>query len=325
MSYNQPGPYGQPQQPGPYGQPPQPPQPPQGGQPNPYAQPTLPGYPLPGQPGQPGQSGQSGQPNPYGQPMQPGGYSQPQPPMPPQGGGNKKKTIAIVAVAAVVAAAVVGGVLLLGGGDDKKDEKAKDNPKVTAPGSDGKQTPAAPATKKYKLTPPTALDGVWNVNADGVKDETDLTEAEKLQQKAIPGLESPHPVSATYKGSGAESGGNVQFNGSWGNVTNPELAVDSAFKSEAESSAKVPNVKIRPVGQPQKVNPAGFDGTIMKCQLFTVSASTGTQTTEFPLCIWGDPGTVGEIALVNATSNKSIQDGAALTAKFRKESLTQTQ
>ncbi|KUJ52143.1 hypothetical protein ACZ90_66835 [Streptomyces albus subsp. albus] len=97
MSYNQPGPYGQPQQPGPYGQP-QPPGPygPQQ-QPGPYGgqggAPGQPGYGYP-QPGQPGAPGQPGQPNPYAQP-QPGPYGQPQPPVPPQGGGNKNKTIAL--------------------------------------------------------------------------------------------------------------------------------------------------------------------------------------------------------------------------------------
>ncbi|KUJ52144.1 hypothetical protein ACZ90_66840 [Streptomyces albus subsp. albus] len=272
MSYNQPGPYGQPQQPGPYGQGGPAGQPGSGfpqqpGQPNPYNQPTQPGYgyPQPGQPGAPGQPGQPGQPNPYAQP-QPGPYGQPQPPVPPQGGGNKNKTIA----------------------------------------------------------PPSSIAGTWTLKGP-VKDESNLTEAEKLQQKPIPGLEDPHPVSAAYVGSGADSLAKVQLTGSWGNVTNPEQAVDAAFKSEAETAAQSTSPKLEAMGQPQKVSPSGFDGTVMKCQMFKVTA--GTQSLQFPLCIWADSGTVAEVAVVAGTpaGSKSIDQGAELAATVRKESLTQTQ
>ncbi|MBH5334836.1 hypothetical protein IHE55_08520 [Streptomyces pactum] len=352
MSSNQPGPYGQPPQPGPYGQggasggpgygypqqpaqpgpygqPPQPgyhQQPTMAGQPGPYAQPQPPyGQPQPGaQPGPYGQPQPGAQPNPYAQPQQPG-FSAPQPPGPPQGGGNRNKSIALAVGALVVVGAIIGGVvLLIGGDDDKKDDaKGKETTEVVVPGADGgKDGTTAPATPavKMKLDTPQTLAGGWSRVGEG-KNEDNMTEADKLAQKDIPGLEDPHPIAAEYNGSGADTGSKMQFNGSWGTVTDAPRAVDETFKLEHASVRLSSDPKIEPVGTPRQVSPAGFDGALMKCQEFKVSKSG--MSVNFPVCIWADDHAIGEIAVVDAsaTSSKSIEEAADIAAKVRKDAL----
>ncbi|WP_431044469.1 hypothetical protein ACQUSR_22860 [Streptomyces sp. P1-3] len=323
MSYNQPGPYGQPQQPNPYGQGGAAGQPGYGyppPQPNPYAQPQQPpqqqpGYGFPQQPGQP---------DPYGQqPGQPGPYGQPMPPVPvPPNGGNKNKTIALVVGSLVVIGAIIGGVLLFTGGDDdgKKGAKGKKNgPKVTVPGASGGNSGApsqspTPDNQKYKVTTPLTLAGTWN--RDGAPKQTG--------GGTLPGMTESHPVGADYEGSGSDSGAKLRFTGSYGEVSSPETTVDAVFSEEArrmQQQSATGKVKFKPVGSPEKVTPDGFDGTLMKCQIFKVEA--GSSAGQIPICVWGDSTTAGEVTIFAATPEKSnaltIESVAALTTKIRQE------
>ncbi|MFH8368933.1 hypothetical protein [Streptomyces sp. NPDC018031] len=341
MSYNQPGPYGQPQQPGPYGQggaagQPGYGQPQQPAQPGPYGQPQQApqgGYGYPGQSGAPNPYAQPQQPGPYGQQPggqpgpygQPDGFSAPQPPVPPQGGGNKNKAIALAVGAVVVVGAIVGGFLLLDGGDDdgkKKKAKGKETTDVVVPGGNGgnEGTTAPAPAQKMKLDTPKLLAGNWSRVGEG-KNEDNMTEADKLAQKDIPGLEDPHPIAAKYDGTGSESGGTLQFNGSWGKVTSADRAVNETFQLEHASVRLSSNPKIEPLGRPERVKPEGFDGTVMKCQEFKVSKSG--MSVNFPVCIWADDHAVGEIAVVSdsPTSSKSIEEAAAIATKVRKDAL----
>ncbi|MEU4894739.1 hypothetical protein AB0B12_29070 [Streptomyces sp. NPDC044780] len=331
MSYNQPGPYGQqpqqpgpygqggaagqpgygyPQQPGPYGQPPQPPQPGYGfpqqpqGQPNPYGQPQQPGpY---GQPANP--YGQQ----PYGQPGMPGPYQ----PGPGQGGGKKKGLMAAIGVVVAVAA-IVGGVLVFKGGDDGDSGGS---------GGGGKET-VADDGKRYKLTTPETLaDGYTKSGSGGGLTSSDADDFERF------GVTNPETVSAEYESGEGMNAKQLQLNGVWGEVEDPEAVVDAAFAKIAEEAAKDPStsggMKAELVGSPAPVTPSGLEDAVMKCQntKFTPDSSASssgiTKSFTIPICMWGDHSTVGYVIVSDAAAalagdGMSLDDAGEITAKVR--------
>ncbi|MEU6825678.1 hypothetical protein ABZ921_34130 [Streptomyces atriruber] len=275
MSYNEPGPYGgqQPQQPGPYGgQPPQ--------QPGPY------GGPPQQQPGPYGQQPQQ-QPGPYGQPPQapPPGYGYPQqapPPQqpygqypgPPQSGG-KKKTGLVIGAVAVVAAAAVGAYFLFGGSDSASVE------------DDG----------AHKLVPPASVGEFKKGDASDDPDDGPLGSGDKKNAEEI-GIKNAENVAATYESGEALKGKQMSFQGMYGDIEDPEQAVDDGFAKAEENSKKEsgkatgdPDEQIELVGSPESVEPDGLDNAVMKCQTATI-AEDG-DATKLPICIWADHSTYG--------------------------------
>lgn len=284
MSNQQPGPWG-PQQPaGPYGQPPQP-----GGAPNPYAQGGQPGgapqpgygHPQQGQPGVPPQQGSGqpmapgfpGQPAPYGQ--QPTGPAQgmPQAPgTPPQGKGATGRTVGIVVGAVVVVAAVVGGIVLLSG------------------------------DPSYELTTPQTLAGEYQRQGEG-KSET----GGALTKDEAPGITAKGGVSATYKSGATKT---LSFGGSYGEVDDPEAAVDWALRESGKTTGG------NTVGAAETVTPTGFDGEIMKCQKYKVV------TMNMGMCAWADSSTLGLVGRIDTEGGLSskpvdLQETAETTAQVR--------
>ncbi|MFF1696048.1 hypothetical protein ACFVXC_20860 [Streptomyces sp. NPDC058257] len=332
MSYNQPGPYGgqQPQQPGPYGggQPPQ--------QPGPYGQPPQapqPGYGYP--PQAPQQQAPQQQPG-YGYPQQQAPYGQqPQapygqfpPPVPPQGGG-KKTGIIIAAVVAVVAVAV-GGYFVLAGGDDDGGKKGGGS-SVAGGGAgikdDGPHKLITPATvlSEYKQNK--------EAGSEGGMSSDDIEKAEEQ------GVKNAKDVAAQYQAGDEDnplSQKVLQFNGVYGDITDPEKVVDAMFgeaaKNAEEGGTGAGGGEMKLVGSPKSYSPAGLDGAVLKCQEMkldlgsssTAGSSQGPSEMSMATCIWGDNSTLG-IAITsdvaNAMAGKSADlDGAAeTTAKFRKE------
>lgn len=319
MSYNQPGPYGQqPQQPGPYGQQPQggpnpygqPPQPPQGqpgyGYPQQAPPPQGYGYPQPGQ-----QPPPYGQQPPYGQPQHPGPYGQ-QPqypggmvPMPPP--APKKKTGLIVG-AVVVALAVIGGGVYF----------------VT---SGGGNSAVADDTKGYKIVPPASVDE-YKKSATGDQ-STRMTDKDKTEAAAL-GVTNPQQVAASYA-AGADpnnplAGKMLNFNGVWGEISDPEKVLDASFTKVTQG--KEAGLKMELVGSPREVTPDGFEGALMKCQNIKMindagdgSVANGPKEFEIPTCIWADYSTYGVVNAIemakSATGGSMSQDEvAALAAKL---------
>ncbi|MET8681655.1 hypothetical protein ABZW18_29750 [Streptomyces sp. NPDC004647] len=285
MSYNQPGPYGgqppqqpgpyggQPQQPGPYGQPPQQPGP-YGGQPQqPQGQPGY-GYPQQAPQGVPPQPGY-GYPQ-QGPPHQPGPYGQPQqpgygtmPPPPPQGRGNGK-VIGIIAGVVGLVVIVGGAIVLLGGGG----------------GGD------------YKLTAPESV-------LAGKYTKDDSQKLPQSQNVSDQGIEDGKSVSASYKSGDSQ----MAFAGAYGDVTEPETAVDKIF-TDAFKNTNATEQK-----------PAGFDGDIMKCGEMDLGLYKA------PVCVWADDSTAAaamHMPSVEAgpdalTQKPSIEEWAETTAKLRNE------
>jgi hypothetical protein len=308
MSYNQPGPYGgPPQQPGPYGQP---------GQPNPYGQPgqpqpgpyggqpaPQPGYGYPQQApqgvppqgyGYPQQPGQPPQPNPYGQP--------PAPPQPPYGApgpqpvplygteppAKPKKTGLIVAAALAGLAVVgVGAYMILSGNGP-------------GGGSD-----ISEATKGYKLVPPAAV-----AEFKKGKDKPDAFTAKDKAEIEAAGVKNPEKVNQDYEAGGGASnplaGKGLSFNGYFGEVSDPEKAVDALFMmAKADAAKDQKNGTAEFVGSPKSIKPAGFDGAVLKCQeiKFTSKEQSSEiptpKTMVFPVCIWGDYSTVAMTSAID--------------------------
>ncbi|MGW0551398.1 hypothetical protein [Streptomyces altiplanensis] len=314
MSYNQPGPYGG-QQPGPYGQ-----QPPQG-QPNPYGQQPpqgQPGYGYPqqapppqgyGYPQQGQQQAPYGQQPPYGQPQHPGPYGQqPQYPggMVPPPGAPKKKTGLIVGAVIVALAVIGGGVYFL---------------------TSGGSSSVADDTKGYKIVPPASV-GEYKKSAKGDQ-STPMTEKDKTEAAAL-GVTNPQQVTASYA-AGADpnnplAGKVLNFNGVWGEISDPEKVVDSSFSKAVKGEED--GLKVELIGSPQEVTPEGFEGALMKCQNLKLintggdtGAATGPKEIEIPTCIWADYGTYGVVNAIDmaasATGSGMSQDQvAALAAKL---------
>ncbi|MFD4244859.1 hypothetical protein ACFWP3_25195 [Streptomyces sp. NPDC058525] len=297
MSYNQPGPYGQqPQQPGPYGQ--QPPPPP----PGPYGQPApQPGYGYPQQPGVPPQ----GYPQ---QPQQQPAYGYQQPPygaMPPQQQPKKSKAGVVIGVVVAVAVIAGGGWYFLGGG---------------AGGS------IAADTKGYKLVAPESVD---DFKKDPKYKDKPFTDKDKKEAEGV-GVKNPTQVGMTYQSGDPANplaGKLLNFSGVYGEIPDPEKAVDAYFalaKLEATKDDSKTNVEL--IGSPKTMSPSGFKGAVMKCQeaKFTSKDASNKGPKEFtlPICIWGDYSTLSTVtsmemaSVLAGKSGYTLEQTADLTAKL---------
>ncbi|MFH8485716.1 hypothetical protein [Streptomyces longisporoflavus] len=305
MSYNQPGPYGgqQPQQPGPYGQ--------QPGQPGPYGQqPQTPqpgyGYPQQAPQGVPPQQGG------YGQPQQPGPYGQgPQAPYgqvppPPPGGGGKKKTGLIIGGVAVVAAIGVGAYFVFGGGGSTSVE------------DDG----------AHKLVAPASVGEYTKDESGSQPDDGGPVGATDEKKAAALGVKDAEKIAASYKSGEALKGKQMGFNGLYGQIDDPEQAVDNGFDNAHDEAAKDGGDNadeggdISWAGSPETVEPAGLDNAVMKCQ--TAEVKEDGKTVEMPICVWADHSTYGVVfgidmaAMMKGSGGMSKDDAAEFAADLRK-------
>ncbi|MEU4728711.1 hypothetical protein [Streptomyces sp. NPDC023588] len=287
MSYNQPGPYGQPQQPGPYGQQPPPP--------GPYGQPApQPGYGYPQQPGVP----------PQGYPQQPQTPAYGYPQQPPYGGTPPKKSKAGVIIGVVVAVAVIagGGWYFMKGG--------------------GAGGGIAANTKGYKLVAPESVD---DFKKDPKYKDKEFSDKDKKEAEGV-GVKNPTQVGMTYQSGDPKnplSAKLLNFSGVYGEVADPEKAVDAYFalaKLEATKGDSKQTVDL--IGSPKTMSPAGFKGAVMKCQeaKFTTKDTTAKGPKEFtlPICIWGDYSTLSTVTAMEMSSVLAGKSGYTLeqTAEF---------
>ncbi|MEU5581307.1 hypothetical protein ABZ791_13115 [Streptomyces huasconensis] len=308
MSHNQPGPYDN-QQPGPYGQQPGPYGQPQ---PGPYGQPPQgvppqqpqPGYGYPQPPQQAPQQGGFGQPGPYGQQPQ-GPYGQVPPPPPPQGAG-KKKTGLVIGAVAVVAALGVGAYFLFGGGG----------------GSASVEDDGA-----HKLVPPASV-GAYKKGSDANSpDDGPLGSGDKKNAEEI-GIKNPENVAASYESGEAFKGKQMSFQGMYGEIDDPEKAVDDGFAKAGENAEKESDdsagdgEKVELVGSPETVEPDGLDNAVMKCQ--TANFSDDGKPVKLPICIWADHSTYGIVfgidlaAMMKGGDGMTTDDVASFAADLRK-------
>ncbi|MFI1018703.1 hypothetical protein [Streptomyces sp. NPDC020965] len=284
-------------QPGPYGGPPQPPV--QGYGPGPYGQPQQPvgdGYGYPTQPGAYG-----------GPPVYPGS---PLPPPPPK----KRRTALIVSVSVVTGLAVIGaGLAWLGGTVDDGDGKSGD--------SGGENSLVADDTKGYRLAAPATV-GEYKKQRDA---EDKLSSADLREVEAL-GIGNPTEVGAEYLSGAKTDQANqksLTFIGLWGEVSDPARTLDRYF-AVMKSSGKGEGMEM--LGSPVAVQPAGFRGALMKCQMVraaTGEKGDGPKSVRMPMCVWVDHSMLGQVtgahvALASAGEPTPERDIAAAAAQLYK-------
>ncbi|MBF6049235.1 hypothetical protein GO001_29280 [Streptomyces sp. NRRL B-1677] len=303
MSYNQPGPYGQPpQQPGPYGQ---------------GAPAGQPGYgyppPPPPPPGTPYGAAPQAPQQPWGVPQQPQpGYpgGQYPPPVPPQSGGKGKAIGITIGAVAVVGALIAGAVYFMGGGGDVAPYTIVMPDKLL----DGKYTKASTSSPGSKQT-----------------DTQDLTDNKNAKEY---GISNGTAVSGHYLSAEKET---LVVSGVYGELSDPQKTVDAMIakseENQKQSSAGAQGLKIETVTPWTEFSPSGFDGAVMKCttKKATVSMGTISSTSQASTCIWGDSSAVGYVRQSASQSNSpygaetangkpmSAQELAEATVKVRNE------
>ena len=240
--------------------------------------------------------------------------------MPPQGGGNTGRTIAIVVGALVVVGAVIGGYFVLSSGDDDGGDDKADKSRQ----KDQKPSKVAP----YKIVPPKSLLGGQYTSTGSGSDNEDLADDDKAKKV---GVENGTGASDDYKSSAKEQ---LQLAGIYGKVADPETATDGMFGIVHENQAKgaqvIENYKVETTAGPKDYTPAGFDGTVLRCETRKQTGELSGQPVEleFPTCVWADNAAVGVVSQTGAapTSGAGVygksmtQDALAeATAKIRED------
>lgn len=234
----------------------------------------------------------------YGYPQAPTPSGWPgYPPSPPQVGGNKRKTIGIVVGVLIAVGAIVGGFTLFGGDGDGSE---------TVP-DDG---------KRYKLTAPDTVLGEYKVWGDSAEVQDSASD-----QALLLGVSNGRRVINTWStldttdpDSDFDNNKSIVFVGFYGDVDDPEKAVDAYFDIAQRGS-----LLSESIGSKEKQSPAGFKNGIMKCQYRKSDAEPGQPETT-PLCVWGDHSTVGVVIVVDATKEKlPLEEGAKIAADLRNE------
>ncbi|WP_309056810.1 hypothetical protein, partial [Streptomyces sp.] len=227
------------------------------------------------------QPGQYPQQPPYGAPQHPGAF--PPPPTAPK----KSKTGLVIGAVAVVAALGVGAYFLFGGS--------------------GGNGAVADDTKGFKITPAASV-GEYK-KQDSKASSGEMSADDKASAEQYLGIKNPQKASASYSNSAPSSAqlptGNVlTLNGMWGEISDPEKAIDGYFQKMKEGSGKDEEMKAELVGSPTEVTPSGFSGALMKCQnakLTPKASASGlaAKSFEVPICVWADYSTIGGVNLIS--------------------------
>ena len=193
-------------------------------------------------------------------------------------------------------------------------------------------------TKGYKLTPAASV-GEYKKDKDSPEK---LSEKDKKEVETLLGIKNPQQAGASYKaGDPSEpmKGKALSLTGLWGDISDPEKALDGWFKKleegDKEDGSDSEDVKVELVGEPSTVKPEGFDGAIMKCQSakFTPTGDApsglGAKTFEVPMCAWADYSTIAGVNVIDlaqflGTGGKAVpqDEVASLTAKLYDTSRT---
>jgi hypothetical protein len=226
----------------------------------------------------------------------------PQPPQP------KRKDALIGVLAGVVALAVVGGLTawyVLGGSGEME-----------------------PYTV---VMPQSILNGAYDKKAGaGTAPTISLTQPSKATEI---GVKNAASASATFSNDahvGSDEVVSMGVIGIYGDVTQPEAAVDAVYANihaSQEKTAKSSGLDVQQV-EPVQItgmhNVAGFDGAIMKCETLTIQPKSSVyldKQTYVSRCVWGDPSAVG---IVQAEGKgfqplDMMQTGFAATSKKIRE------
>ncbi|GAA4919959.1 hypothetical protein GCM10023237_45720 [Streptomyces coeruleoprunus] len=179
----------------------------------------------------------------------------------------------IIGAAAVVVALAVGAYFVFGGSGNGA---------------------VAADTKGYKLTAPESVGEFKKSEGSG---SSTLSDKDKKEAEAL-GIKNPQQLGVQYQ-SGDKSNPMQQkmltLSGLWGEISDPEKALDGHFNKVQEGEDE--DLSIKFIGSAEEVTPAGFEGALMKCRQaeFTFKGDTEGLTNKpvlVPVCAWADFGTM---------------------------------
>ncbi len=236
------------------------------------------------------------------------------PPQPPYGAQPPKKSKAGVIIGVVVAVAVIagGGWYLMNGGSGGS---------VSAD------------TKGYKLAYPASVDS-YAKNDKATSSTDGPVQGELKTRTEAMGIKNGNKASAQYV-AGAPKGKQLTVNGYWGQIDNPESALDAYFAQIGAPNPETDKLglKYEKVGSPKAFTPDGFKGAIMKCVEIKMTATKNTKPGEptsivIPTCAWSDYSTLGivnhmdQATILTGGTQGTLEDVSKLAAKLYNTSRT---
>ncbi|PSJ27644.1 hypothetical protein B7P34_16460 [Streptosporangium nondiastaticum] len=232
----------------------------------------------------------------YARPGGPNGYGAAvwPPPVPDRRGAGRGRVVAGVAIGALIlACTLLGGFLLLTGGGSKA---------------------AGGAAARYRLTAPEHAAGFRRDAPAGRTFRTD--HLERLRRL---GVRDAGSVTAGY----SSARGKLMFSGVWGEVRNPERAVDGMFEAMAEDARREPvrqGAREEVVGSPERVS---VDGAVMKCQpvSFTPAEGEPGASLTLPYCVWADHSTLGVVGAALG-ERTAVPEAAEAAGELRRAART---
>jgi hypothetical protein len=233
----------------------------------------------------------------------------PQPPAPK--GGNKKAGLIIGAVA-VVAAIGVGAYFVLGGGGAAGIE------------DDGAHKLATPErllseyTRASKEGQASGGDSAAELENSGVKDGTTVLGVYSTAD--LSGYDPNDPGSGPDLSELATAKG-ITYAGAYGEISDPEKALDTFFanfkkSSEKNSSSSGGTPKAELVGEPET---ADLDGAVMKCQAAKGQDLMSKREKTDWFCAWADHSTIAMVSPGDAMKGVSKDVAIDITTKVRQE------
>ncbi|MCQ8769888.1 hypothetical protein [Streptomyces telluris] len=211
----------------------------------------------------------------YARPGGPSGYGAAvwPPPVPDRRGGRGKVMAAVAIGSLILMCTLLGGFLLLTGGGSSAHGGARY--RLTAPERAGDFLRDAPVDRTFR--------------------------ADHLERLRRLGVRDAGSVTAGYA-SGPARSGMLMYSGLWGEVRDPERAVDGMFEAMAEDARERPvkqGTREEIEGSPVRVIPRGLNdaGAVMKCQAVQFTPADGGTGAGLPLsyCVWADHSTVGVV------------------------------
>ncbi|MFH8785110.1 hypothetical protein [Streptomyces roseoverticillatus] len=220
----------------------------------------------------------------YARPGGPNGYGAAvwPPPVPDRRGAGSGRVVAGVVIGSLIlVCTLLGGFLLLTGGGSK-----------------------AAGGARYRLTAPERVAGFRMDSPVGRTFRTD-----HLERLRSLGVRDAGSVTAGY----SSARGKLMFSGIWGEVRDPERAVDGMFEAMAEDARREPvrrGAREEVMGSPERVS---VDGAVMKCQPVSFTPAEGEPGTPLtlPYCVWADHSTLG---VVGAALGERTEIAAAAEA-----------
>jgi hypothetical protein len=111
---------------------------------------------------------------------------------------------------------------------------------------------------------------------------------------------------------------NVDLDGTYGTVADPEKAVDALFALLRAEDAHDGTIKL--LGKPKERHPESFTNAVMKCQVERTLSLLGERMGDDPVCAWADYSTAAIVRFSSGDRGAmSVADAAQLATDLRRE------